>query len=124
MASNKAFRLGPVAIASSAANICNPGTTTGGVNSTASPYGNLFILLRHIRIVNTTSGAVTFSLYIGATGGSTGGTEFIGTALSIAPNSGYDWYGQLRLDVGDFLSGLASAGSSLTIVGEGEIGVA
>jgi hypothetical protein len=74
--------------------------------------------------VNKTAGAVTFSGYIGATGGNAAGTEFLGTALSIAANSAYDWYGMVRLDVADFLTGLASAATSLTIEAEGEIGVA
>ncbi len=74
--------------------------------------------------MNKTGGAVTFSLYLGATGANTAGTEVIGTGLSIAANSAYDWYGILRLDSADFLVGGASAATSLTIQGEGEIGVA
>jgi hypothetical protein len=119
---NKPFRFGPLALTNVAANILNPGTTTGGVNGGGG--GNLYILLNHIRIVNKTAGAATFSLFIGATGGSAAGTEFMGTAKSIAANSVEDWYGRLRLDVADFLTGLASANTTLTIEGEGEIGVA
>lgn len=124
MASNKAFRFGPVAIASSVGNLLNPGTTTGGVNSTAAPYDKLRITLRHIRVVNKTAGAVSFSLYIGATGGSAAGTEFFGKDLSVPANSYVDWYGVLPLDNADFLTGVASAATSLTIQGEGELGVA
>lgn len=121
MAANKAFRFGPVAVSNAAANILNPGTITGGVNMGA---GNVYMIIRHIRIVNKTAGAITFSGYIGATGGSAAGTEFLGTALSIAANSYIDWYGALRLDAADFFTGLASALTSLVIEGEGEIGVA
>jgi hypothetical protein len=121
MASNKAFRFGPVAVANAAANILNPPTAANGVNAGSSSQ---YIILRHIRIVNKTAGAVTFSGYIGATGGSAAGTEFLGTGLSIPANSYVDWYGALRLDAADFFSGLASAATSLTIEGEGEIGVA
>lgn len=121
---SKPFRFGPVAMSATlTTNILNPGTTTGGTNSTGSPYGNLCIMLRHIRIVNKTAGAVTFSLWLGATAGNAAGTEVVGTALSVAANSAYDWYGLLRLDPADFLVGGASAGTSLTIQGEGEIGV-
>ena len=67
---------------------------------------------------------MTASLYIGATGASAAGTEFLGTAISIPANSYLDWYGRVPLDVADFLVGLASANTSLTIYGEGEIGVA
>lgn len=122
MASNKIFRLGPVALTNTyTTNICNPGTTTGGVNGGGS--GNLFIILRHIRIVNKTNGAVTFRLFIGATGANAAGTEFMGYDTSIAANSSVDWYGVLRLDTADFLVGGASAATSLTLEAEGEIGV-
>lgn len=122
MAQNKVFRFGPVAMSATlTTNILNPPTATGGTNGGSSSQ---YIVLKHIRIVNKTAGAVTFSLYLGATGSNTAGTEVIGTALSVAANSAYDWYGMLRLDAADFLVGGASAGTSLTISGEGEIGVA
>lgn len=123
MASNKQVRFGPVALSATlTTNILNPGTTTGGVGMPATS-GNLYYLIRHIRIVNKTGGAVTFSLYVGATGANTAGTEFMGTATSIAANSYIDWYGALTLDVADFLVGGASAGTSLTLQAEGELGI-
>jgi hypothetical protein len=123
MAANKAFRFGPVAMSATlTTNILNPNVT-----SVAGPVGftmtQPYIILRHIRIVNKTAGAVTFSLWLGATGGNVAGTEVIGTGLSIAANSAYDWYGAMRIDAADFLVGGASAGTSLSIQGEGEIGV-
>lgn len=119
---NKPFRFGPVAMSNTlTTNILNPPTAAGGVGAGASSQ---YIVLKHVRIVNKTAGAVTFSLYLGATAGNVAGTEVIGTALSIAANSAYDWYGQLRLDAADFLVGGASAITSLVIQGEGEIGVA
>ena len=123
MAQNKAFRFGPVAMSNTlTTNILNPATTTGGTNGGGS--GNLYLIIRHIRIVNKTAGAVTFSLWLGATGANTAGTEVIGQGLSVAANSAFDWYGALRLDTADFLVGGASAATSLSIEGEGEIGVA
>jgi hypothetical protein len=125
MAQNKLFRFGPLALTNTlTTNILNPGTTTGGVASTSAPYDKLRITLTHIRIVNKTAGAVTFTLYIGATGANAAGSEFIGTAQSVAANSAYDWFGRVVLDTADFLVGGASANTSLTIQGEGEIGVA
>jgi hypothetical protein len=122
MAQNKAFRFGPVALTSTlTTNILNPATATGGVNAGSSSQ---YIILKHIRIVNKTAGAVTFTLYLGATGANAAGTEVVGTALSVAANSAYDYYGMLRLDAADFLVGGASANTSLTIAGEGEVGVA
>lgn len=123
MAANKLFRFGPIALTNTlTTNILNPGTTTGGTNGGGS--GNLYIVIRHIRIVNKTAGAVTCSFWLGATGGNVAGTEVIGQGLSVAANSYIDVYCQLRLDTADFLVGGASAGTSLSIEGEGEIGVA
>jgi hypothetical protein len=125
MSQAKAFRFGPIALTTTlTTNLLNPGTTTGGVNCTASPNANLRIILNHIRIVNKTGGAVTFTLYLGATGANAAGTEFIGTAISVPANSPYDWYGRVPMDVADFLVGGASANTSLTIQGEGELLVA
>lgn len=122
MAANKMFRFGPVALTNTlTTNILNPGTTTGGVNSGTA--GSLYLVIKHIRIVNKTASAVTFSLWLGATGGNSAGTEVIGQGYSVAANSAIDWYGLLRLDVADFLVGGASANTSLSIEGEGEIGV-
>jgi hypothetical protein len=119
---NKILRVGPVALGAAAANILNTAIT-----SLAGPVGYTqtqpYIILKHIRIVNKTGGAVTASLYIGATGGSAAGTEFAYNATSIPANSYVDWFGQLRLDSGDFLTGLAGAATSLTFEAEGEIGV-
>ena len=123
MAANKIVRFGPVPLSATlTTNILNPGTTTGGVGM-PSNSGNLYFLIRHIRIVNKTAGAVTCSFWIGATGANAAGTEFLGNALSVAANSYIDWYGQVRLDTSDFLVGGASAGTSLTFEAEGEVGV-
>src|SRR5258705_10766932 len=121
MAANKTFRFGPIALTNTlTTNLLNPATATGGVNGGASAQ---YIILKHIRIVNKTGGAVTCSFWLGATGGNVAGTEVIGIGLSIAANSFADWFGWLRLDSADFLVGGASAGTSLSIQGEGEIGV-
>ena len=116
------MRLGPIAVANVVGNLFNPPTLTGGVNPPATSTSS-YLIIRHIRIVNKTVSAVTFSGYIGGTGGSAAGTEFLGNAIPIAANSAYDWYGSLRLDIADFFTGVASAATSLTIECEGEIGV-
>lgn len=118
---NSPFRFGPIALTNTlTTNLLNPPTTTGGVNM-GTP--DTYLLLTHIRIVNKTAGAVTFTLYLGATGANTAGTEVIGFGKSVAPNDVYDWYGRLKLKVADFLVGGASANTSLTIQGEGEYGL-
>lgn len=122
MAANKVFRFGPVAMSNTlTTNILNPPTATGGVNGGSSSN---YIVVKHIRVVNKTAGAVTFSLWLGATGANAAGTEVIGQGLSVPANSYVDWFGLLRLDAADFLVGGASAATSLSIEGEGEIGVA
>ena len=122
MASNRRFRFGPVALSNvTTTNILNPNITSlaGPTGFTATqPY----IILRHVRIVNKTAGAVTFSLWLGASAGNVAGTEIIGTGYSVAANSAFDWYGALPIEAADFLVGGASAATSLTIQGEGEIG--
>jgi hypothetical protein len=124
MAANKIIRMGPVALSNvTTTNIINPPTVSGGTGLAGTNTAT-YVILRHIRIVNKTAGAVTLSLYIGATGGNVAGTEFLGLGTSIAANSYVDWYGQLRLDTADFLVGGAGAATSLTMQAEGEIGVA
>lgn len=122
MASNKTFNFGPVALTNTlTTNILNPPTATGGTNGGSSSQ---FIIIRHFRIVNKTAGAVTCSFWKGATGGNVAGTEILFQATSIAANSYVDAYGIWRFDAADFLVGGASANTSLSIEGEGEIGVA
>lgn len=135
MNASKPFRFGPVALSTTTTtNILNPGTTTGGVASTAAPYDKLRIVLTHVRVGNKTAGAVACATWIGATGANAAGTEaiFVGAAsagaltqgVSVPANSYVDWYGMLPLDTTDFLVGGAAAATSLTIEGEGMIGVA
>jgi hypothetical protein len=124
MAANKVIRFGPVALTTTlTTNIINPAVT-----SIAGPVGftmtQPYVLIKHIRIVNKTASAATFSLYIGATGANTAGTEFMGIAQSVPANSFVDWYGQVRLDSTDFLVGGAGTATALTLQAEGEIGIA
>lgn len=123
MAQNKKFRFGPIALTNTlTTNLLNPGTITGGVNMGS---GNMFILLNHLRVVNKTGGAVTVSLWIGATGANAAGTEFAWQGTSVPANSYLDWFGApMRLDTTDFLVGGAGAATSLSLQGEGEYGVA
>lgn len=98
---------GPAYLASSAADIYTP------------PASTIYTVIRQIRLANVTSGAVTYTLYVGGTGGSTGGTE-LAKAVSLAANSPVDIFLNLRMASTDFLSGLASAGTSITITVMGE----
>lgn len=123
MAANRILNFEPVALTTTlTTNILN---TT--ITSLAGPVGYTqtqpYIILRHVRISNKTASAATFSLYKGATGGNVAGTEWLGTAYSVAANSSLDWYGIARFDSADFLVGGAGTATALTLVGEGEIGL-
>lgn len=98
---------GPAYLAAAAADIYTP------------PASTIFTVIKHIHIANVTAGAVTFTLYVGATGGSAGGTELF-KAVSVPANSSFDFYTTLKMLSTDFLSGLAGAATSLTITVEGE----
>ncbi|MFI5397607.1 MAG: hypothetical protein ACHQ9S_18880 [Candidatus Binatia bacterium] len=123
MAQNKIINIQPVALTTTlTTNILNTNVTSlaGPVGVTVSqPY----LILRHIRILNKTGTAATFSLYKGATAGNVAGTEIIGTAYSVAPNSAFDWYGILRLDSADFLVGGAGTTLALVFNADGEMGI-
>lgn len=100
--------VGPVAMSAT--------LTTNIYNNTSAL---IYDVIKHIHIANKTAGAVTFSLWLGATGGNAAGTELF-NAVSVPANSVYDWYGNLKMTTADFLVGGASAGTSLTITVEGE----
>lgn len=122
MASNKIVRIGPVGLGASAANLINPPTVSGGVGL-AGINSSTYLVIRHLRLVNKTSSVQTASLFIGLSGGSAAGTEFAFNGQQILANSAVDWYGLVRLDVADFLTGLAGAASAVTLEGEAEIGI-
>jgi hypothetical protein len=100
---------GPVAMSS---------TLTTNIYNQSSAL--IYDVITHIAIVNKTAGAVTFSLWLGATGANAAGTEVIGTAKSVPANDTYHWYGRLKMTSTDFLVGGASAATSLTIQAEGD----
>jgi len=121
MAANKLFRLGPIALTTTlTTNILNPPAASGGVNGGSSAQ---YILLRHVRIINKTATAATFSFWLGASAANAAGTEVIGIGTPVPPNSAIDWYGAMRIDSADFLVGGAGTATALTLTAEGEIGV-
>jgi len=133
MAANKQVRFGPVAMSTTTTtNILNPPTLTGGV-VTGTTNTNTYFLLKHIRLTNKTTSSAQAATWVGATGANAAGTEvaFPGIAsagaltdgIVIAAQSYVEWFGNLRLDVADFLVGGASAATAITFEAEGEIGV-
>lgn len=137
MASNKIAFLPTVALtATTTVNLFSPGTITGGTNI---PEGtNLYYIIKHIRVGNTTNAPIRFALWKAATGANTAGKEyiFVGTATagtldanvgtSVAANSFVECYPGTRLDAADatnkFIVGGASA-VGLTMNIEVEYGV-
>lgn len=116
------FTTGPVALTNTyTTNILNPAAAGSGTGYT--PTASV-ITLHHIQIVNKTAGVVTFRLFKGATGANAAGSEFMGYDRAVPANDVVDWYGELKLTSADFLVGGASAATSLTLTGEGEIDLA
>lgn len=118
---NSPFRFGPIALTTTlTTNLLNPPTTTGGVNG-GTP--NTYILLTHVRWVNKTATPTTISHYLGATGANAAGTEVFGLGKVVPANDYIDWYGRLLIKATDFLVGGAGANTTITMQGEGEMGV-
>lgn len=102
---------GPAFIASSATDIL------------AEPAATVYRVITHIHVTNDDSSARTFSLYAGATGGSTDATAIVKTyslAALGSSSSSWDYYGRLVQKNGTFISGIASAASQVVIIIEGE----
>jgi hypothetical protein len=101
---------GPAYLAAAAADIYTP------------PAATIYTVIKQIRVANKTGVAATFTLYIGATGGSAGGTEITGLSKSVAANDFLDMFFSpgLKMISSDFLTGLASAATTLTITVMGE----
>ena len=100
---------GPAYLAAAAADIYTP------------PAATIFTVIKHIRLVNKDASARTVTLYVGATGGSAGGTEIL-KDYSIAVGGEKDLFfvPGLRMSSTDFLTGLASAANAVTITVMGE----
>lgn len=94
-------------------------TTTLTTNVYNNASALIYDVIKHLHIANKTAGAVTFTLYLGATGANAAGTElFLGT--NIAANDYFDWYGNMKMLSTDFLVGGANTTLALTITGMGE----
>jgi hypothetical protein len=124
MAANKAIRLGPVALTTTAAtNVWNPPTTTGGVG-TGTTNTNTYYIIRHIRATNTTGTAATVTINVGTTGIVTLPSVMAWYQTTVPANSAIDWYGALRLDVADFLVASSQTTAAITLTADAEIGLA
>lgn len=93
-------------------------TTTTNIYQGAAASALLYDQVRLIHVVNKTAGAVPFSLWLGATGANTAGTE-VAIGKSVPPNDYIQLWLDLRLNSTDFLVGGAGALTSLSIIGMG-----
>jgi hypothetical protein len=85
----------------------------------AAPAAGLFNTIRHVHVANVTGGPLTFRLFLGATGGSAGGTELF-RDKNVPANDAFDYWCATPQKSTDYLSGLASAANGLVITIDGE----
>lgn len=93
-------------------------TTTNIYNNTSAL---IYDSIKQLVVTNTTAGAVTFSLWLGASGANAAGTALF-SGVSIPANTTNNYYFQpgLKITSTEFLVGGASANTSLNITGIGE----
>lgn len=87
-------------------------TTTLTTNVYNNSSALIYDIIKQINIANKTGSAATFTLYKGATGANTAGTE-IAVAVSVPANSVYTFYPNLRMLSTDFLVGGAGTTTAL-----------
>ena len=63
-----------------------------GLGTIPQPY----VLIRHVRVINTAGAGSTVTMAYGATSG----LFFAWNAMPVAANSYIDWFGEIRLDGG------------------------
>lgn len=119
MAGLKLTSTGPIALTTSAANLLNPPTASGGVNCGSSAQ---YAIIRQVNLVNTGS-ATTYSMWKGATGASAAGTEVFGSATPIGANALISIPTAERVDSSQFITGKAGA-ATVTVEFIMELGVA
>lgn len=122
MAQNKVLNIEPFALTGSIQNILN-----SAIASLSGPVGYTqtqpYILVKHIRAINTNASPATVSLYKGGSGASAADTSFAWSAAPIPANGSIDAvFANARFDAADFLTGLAST-TGVVLVIEGEIGL-
>lgn len=82
----------------------------------------MYVVVKHIRVVNRTGSPISVSMYKGASAAQVNGTEYAFAGVQVGANSFQDSYTQSRFDGADFLTGIAT-GVGLTALIDAEIGV-
>ena len=101
---------GPAYLAASATNIYTPAAST------------IRYIIRGLHFTNKDTSPRTFTIYVGGTGGSSGGTELIAAKVLQAGET-WDWYAPasgLVMASTDFLTGIASSASTIVVTVMGE----
>jgi hypothetical protein len=107
--------------------IAGPAFLSNAIANIFTPNAALKYQITHISVTNNTAGAVTFSLFVDTTGAGTAGKELVKDySLAAKGTAGATWdrYNGPTLDgsnAAHFLTGLASALSSLIITVEGYV---
>ena len=107
--------------------IAAPAYLANAVANIFTPNAALRYQITHISVTNNTAGAVTFSLFVDTTGAGTAGKEIVKDySLAAKGTAGATWdkYNVATLDgavAANFLTGVASAATSLIIMVEGFI---
>lgn len=92
--------------------------TTGVTTAYTVPTGYKTTIF-DINISNTTTGALTATLYLVPSGGSAGTTNMLIPGVSLAANSLLQWTGEQNLDAGDTIQVIGSAsGLTMNITGK------
>jgi plastocyanin len=104
-----------------ASRLAGPEYLTGAAANLYNPAANTYGVLKHLHFANDDSVAHNVTIYIGATGGSAGGTELF-KSFVIAANGTYDWYSSgVRMAATDYLTGLADTASKVAVTVAGEV---
>lgn len=119
---NKILNIPQQFIPVAAGNLLNSAVTTLGSGIGWTPT-QPYILIKHVRVTNKDNIAHVITIYKGLTAGSAAGTEIFFAAYSLPAASFQDWYGQVRIDSADFISGIADLASKVTIEFDAEVGL-
>ena len=93
------------------------GQLPSSVATLATVGGSKWWIVKHIVIVNVTSGAVTFQLF---KNGTTTPFAWTPAAISVPANGMAEWDGSEAMAAAEYLAGVASAATSLTMTVSGD----
>lgn len=96
-------------------------TNTYGTNIYNNTSALIYDIIYSIHIANKGAASATFRLFLGATGGTAAGTElYYDYPVAVGSYVDLPFYGGLKMLSTDFLTGGASAATTLTITAYGK----